>query len=264
MLKRKLICLLAAAVTAVSMPAVVLADDEIIFVEDENTGEVTVDTSSDDNEAEAEDDEEDKSEDKDKEDGDKKTSGSKKKSEEKTSKDDEEEIINPFKDVDEGAWYYDYVLDTYEKGLMAGIADDQFAPDSTLTRGMIASIVYRMEGSPDIEYKALFTDVPDGLWYTDGIIWAAENGIFAGYGNGLCGPNDYVTVEQLASILHRYAGAPSADIAALNKYSDLMEVSDYAKNSMAWAVTNDMTQGQKLHPKTAATRAEAAKMFSLL
>ena len=147
---------------------------------------------------------------------------------------------------------------------MAGTADDMFSPDATLTRGMVASIVYRMEGSPKVEYKTLFTDIPDGQWYTSGVIWAAENGIIAGYGNGLCGPNDSVTVEQLASILYRYSGSPSADLSVLNKYSDISSISEYAKTAMAWAVSKDMTEGAQLHSKSAATRAETAKMFSIL
>lgn len=262
-MKRKLICLLAAAVTAVSLPATVFAYDEVIFIEDETTGEVTTDivVSEDKGDNDGKDSKEDKD---DKNSGNKTTGGVKKSSENKTGGVDKKETVNPFKDIAKGSWYYDYVLDVYEKGLMAGTADDMFSPDSTLTRGMVASIVYRMEGSPRVEYKTLFTDIPDGQWYTSGVIWAAENGIIAGYGNGLCGPNDSVTIEQLASILYRYSGSPSADLSVLNKYSDISMISDYAKTAMSWAVSKDMTEGAQLHSKSAATRAEAAKMFSIL
>ena len=235
-------------VLAVSIP--VYAEDNMSFIEDEETGEVETDkdTSSKDN-------------------TDKKDSSSKSSSTKSSTKKEQNKTEgknNPFKDIASDSWYYDYALDVYEKGLMAGTADDMFSPDATLTRGMVASIVYRMEGSPTVEYKTLFTDIPDGQWYTDGVIWAAEKGIIAGYGNGLCGPNDSVTVEQLASILYRYSGSPSADLSVLNKYSDISSISEYAKTAMAWAVSKDMTEGAQLHSKSAATRAETAKMFSIL
>ena len=108
--------------------------------------------------------------------------------------------VNPFKDITANMWCYDYVLDVYNKKLILGTSEDTFSPDTPLTRAMVASIIYRMAGSPDVSYSAIFTDVPDGQWYTKGIIWAYNNKVISGYGNGLCGPNDYVTVEQLASI----------------------------------------------------------------
>ncbi len=251
-MKIRIACIFAAMVLAVSIP--VYAEDNMSFIEDEETGEVETDkdTSSKDNT--------------DKKDSSSKSSSTKssaKKEQDKTETKTEEKT-NPFNDVAASSWYYDYVLDVYEKGLMAGTADDMFSPDATLTRGMVASIVYRMEGSPKVEYKTLFTDIPDGQWYTSGVIWAAENGIIAGYGNGLCGPNDSVTIEQLASILYRYSGSPSADLSVLDKYSDMSMISDYAKTAMSWAVSKDMTEGAQLHSKSAATRAEAAKMFSIL
>ena len=235
-------------VLSVSIP--VYAEDNMSFIEDEKTGEVETDKST-----------------SSKDDTDKKDSSSKSSSTKSSTKKEQNKTEgknNPFKDIASDSWYYDYALDVYEKGLMAGTADDMFSPDATLTRGMVASIVYRMEGSPKVEYKTLFTDIPDGQWYTSGVIWAAENGIIAGYGNGLCGPNDSVTVEQLASILYRYSGSPSADLSVLDKYSDMSIISDYAKASMAWAVSKNMTEGLQLHSNTAATRAEAAKMFSIL
>lgn len=182
-----------------------------------------------------------------------------------TSTDTEKEAdTNPFNDVDVNMWCYDYVMDVYKKGLILGTADDTFSPNTSLTRAMVASIVYRMAGSPDVSYSAIFTDVPEGQWYTAGIIWAYNNGVISGYGNGLCGPNDYVTVEQLASILYRYAGSPEvADSVAITGYSDYTTISDYAQKAMLWAVSKNMNQGDNLHPASAATRAEAAKMFSL-
>ena len=170
--------------------------------------------------------------------------------------------VNPFKDVTANMWCYDYVLDVYNKKLILGTSEDTFSPDTPLTRAMAASIIYRMAGSPDVSYSAIFTDVPDGQWYTKGIIWAYNNKVISGYGNGLCGPNDYVTVEQLASILYRYAGSPEVT-AEITGYSDVNAISEYAKTGMAWAVSKKMNNGETLHPASPATRAEAAKMFSL-
>ena len=170
--------------------------------------------------------------------------------------------VNPFKDITANMWCYDYVLDVYNKKLILGTSEDTFSPDTPLTRAMVASIIYRMAGSPDVSYSAIFTDVPDGQWYTKGIIWAYNNKVISGYGNGLCGPNDYVTVEQLASILYRYAGSPEVT-AEITGYSDVNAISEYAKTGMAWAVSKKMNNGETLHPASPATRAEAAKMFSL-
>ena len=80
--------------------------------------------------------------------------------------------VNPFKDITANMWCYDYVLDVYNKKLILGTSEDTFSPDTPLTRAMVASIIYRMAGSPDVSYSAIFTDVPDGQWYTKGIIWA--------------------------------------------------------------------------------------------
>lgn len=170
--------------------------------------------------------------------------------------------VNPFKDITANMWCYDYVLDVYNKKLILGTSEDEFSPNTPLTRAMVASIIYRMAGSPDVSYSAIFTDVPDGQWYTKGIIWAYNNKVISGYGNGLCGPNDYVTVEQLASILYRYAGSPEVT-AEITGYSDVAAISEYAKTGMAWAVSKKMNNGETLHPASPATRAEAAKMFSL-
>ena len=170
--------------------------------------------------------------------------------------------VNPFKDITSNMWCYYYVLDVYNKKLILGTSEDTFSPDTPLTRAMVASIIYRMAGSPDVSYSAIFTDVPDGQWYTKGIIWAYNNKVISGYGNGLCGPNDYVTVEQLASILYRYAGSPEVT-AEITGYSDVNAISEYAKTGMAWAVSKKMNNGETLHPASPATRAEAAKMFSL-
>lgn len=269
-MKRKILCLVTAAVMAASIPVTALAEDnENVFIVDEETGEVSVeqgeivetpeDDTSDTSSTSNDDDEED--------DRTTHTSGSQSNIDDEDGEDETtaSESVDPFNDVTETDWFYEYVVDAYDKGLMAGTGDNEFSPNATLTRGMVTSIVYRMAGSPDVVYTAKFTDVPDGQWYTDGMLWASDNGVIAGYGDGLCGPNDPITVEQMASILYRYAGSPdmTANASVLDSYPDAAEVSAYATDAMKWAVVNGMTQGTTLHPTTNATRAEAAKMFSL-
>lgn len=173
---------------------------------------------------------------------------------------------NPFRDIQSSDWFYRYVLDVYSKGLMSGTSDTEFAPSATLTRGMVASILYRMEGNPAVTVSNTFTDLSDGQWYTNGVLWAAQERILSGYGDGRCGPNDAVTVEQLSSILYRYAGSPTVRVSLqdLSGYTGKEAVSEYAQNAVAWAAQQGMLHGTDLHPTVAATRAEAAQMFSLM
>lgn len=176
-----------------------------------------------------------------------------------SSKDLEEE---PFIDVDKGDWFYDYVVYVYKKGYMSGTSATEFSPYHSLTRGMVASILYRMEGSPAVEFEELFDDLEDGQWYTDGMIWAVKEGIIAGYGDGTCGPEKLVTIEQLASILYRHAGQPDTDNEALSKKAVYGNISDYAYPAMEWAATNGMLYGEPVRPGYPANRAEAAMMFT--
>ena len=117
----------------------------------------------------------------------------------------EEEDALPFKDVAKTDSFYDDVKFVFENGIMNGVSATEFAPFSTLTRAMIVIILYRVEGEPLIPYTGAFADVEDGTWYTYGVEWAAANGIVNGYDEGKYGPNDAVTLEQLAAILNRYA-----------------------------------------------------------
>ncbi len=171
----------------------------------------------------------------------------------------------PFIDIARNSWYYSYIDDAYDKGIIAGVSDNIFSPDETLTRGMASSLVYRMYGSPEVKYKAFFPDVPDGQWYTDGIIWAKENNVISGYDDGSFCPEWYMTIEQFASVLYRLSGSPEVENSGqiLGKYSDGYLVSGYAKEAVAWAAQNNLLQGEKLHPTSAVTRAEAAKMLSV-
>ncbi len=170
----------------------------------------------------------------------------------------------PFIDISTDSWYYSYVEDVYEKEIMAGMSATAFSPDISLTRGMAASLIYRMYGSPEVSFSNKFTDVEAGLWYTDGIMWASENGIVYGYGDNSYCPDWAITVEQMASIFYRLAGSPDeTDSTVLDDYADGYLVSNYARTAMCWAAENGLLEGDTLHPTNVMTRSEAAKMLSV-
>ncbi len=169
----------------------------------------------------------------------------------------------PFTDVSSTASYYDAVKYVYDNGLMNGTGATKFAPNSTLDRAMVVTILHRLEGEPAISYTGKFADVADGIWYTNGVEWAAKNGIVNGYTNGKFGPTDPVTREQLAAILYRYAEYKGYDVSAavdLTAFADGGSVSAYAAPAVKWAVAEDIleTGGNKLRPRDAAIRAEVA------
>ena len=170
----------------------------------------------------------------------------------------------PFVDVPSGSWYEDAVWYVYENGLMAGTSDTTFAPDITTSRGMIVTILYRLEGTPAVSGASGFADVVDGQYYTDAVAWAAANNIVGGYGNGLFGPNDTITREQMAAILYRYAQYKGYDVTAsadLSGYSDAAQVSSYALAALQWANAEGLVNGTSdttLTPGGSATRAQVA------
>ena len=174
---------------------------------------------------------------------------------------------NPFTDVSEKDWFYSDVMFVYENGLMLGTSKTLFSPHGTATRGMMATILWRMEGSPAPKGKNSFTDVEAGKWYADAITWTAENGIFAGYGKDKFGPDDPITREQLAAIFYRYADYKGYDLTVkgnLDKFKDADKITDYAKTAMQWAVGSSLVKGKSgnlLDPQGTATRAEIAAML---
>ena len=174
---------------------------------------------------------------------------------------------NPFTDVSEKDWFYGDVMFVYENGLMLGTSKTLFSPHGTATRGMMATILWRMEGSPAPKGKNSFTDVESGKWYADAITWTAENGIFAGYGKDKFGPDDPITREQLAAIFYRYADYKGYDLTVkgnLDKFKDADKITDYAKTAMQWAVGSGLVKGKSgnlLDPQGTATRAEIAAML---
>lgn len=171
------------------------------------------------------------------------------------------------KDVETDAWYHEYIDYVVEKGLMQGVAADQFAPGLTTTRAMIVTILYRLEGQPVITGASPFGDVATGQWYTDAIIWANSKGIVEGYGNGKFGPNDLITREQFAAIMYRYAnfkGYDTSKTADLSGYTDAGSISGYAVDAMKWANAENLITGRTtttLVPRGEATRAEVAAIL---
>ena len=174
---------------------------------------------------------------------------------------------NPFTDVSEKDWFYGDVMFVYENGLMLGTSKTLFSPHGTATRGMMATILWRMEGSPVPKGKNSFTDVEAGKWYADAITWTAENSIFAGYGKDKFGPDDPITREQLAAIFYRYVDYKGYDLTVkenLDKFKDADKITDYAKTAMQWAVGSGLVKGKSgnlLDPQGTATRAEIAAML---
>ena len=171
-----------------------------------------------------------------------------------------------FRDVDEDAWYHEAVDYALDNGLMSGVSDREFAPGSTLTRAMVAQMLYSLEGKPAAG-RADFADVAEGAWYADAISWAAGEGIVSGYGDTF-GPNDPITREQLAAILYRYAQNEGYKTSQSGKgtegYLDASSISSYAVKAMDWAVNAGLLSGKGngiLAPTAGATRAEVAQIF---
>lgn len=175
----------------------------------------------------------------------------------------------PFVDVPGDAWYAGGVRYVYAHGLMNGTGNWRFSPNRTTTRAMIATILYRMEGSPRVYGTSQFGDVEAGSWYEDAVIWATQNDIVEGYTSKTFGPNDPITREQMAAMLYRYADYCRCDMSAgryvdLSKYSDMNEISDYAIPALRWAVGEEIIEGRtgkRLAPTDTATRAEVAVML---
>lgn len=175
-------------------------------------------------------------------------------------------VKNPFTDVKPGDWFYDDVMFVYEKKLMMGTSSTLFSPNEAATRAMLATILWRMEGSPAPKSSAEYSDVPTGQWYSDAIAWATEKGIFEGYGNGTFGPNDPITREQLAAIFYRYAshkGYDTSAVGSLEQFSDKDKASSWALDALKWAIGSGLMNGKgdTLDPTGTATRAEIAAML---
>ena len=176
-------------------------------------------------------------------------------------------VAEPFIDVAEGDWFYDAVVYAYQNELMDGVGGNRFAPNSETTRAQLVTILYRLEGEPAVSGDLPFTDVETGIWYTDAILWAAQNNIVNGVSDTEFAPGDEITRQQLVTILYRYAEAKGYDVSAsadLSGYPDAGQVQDYAQPAMAWAVAENIIQGMEdgtLKPAGNASRAQIATIL---
>ena len=175
---------------------------------------------------------------------------------------------SPFTDVGKDDWFYDAVEYVYRNGMMQGTSNTLFSPAMTTTRGMIVTILYRLENEPAVTDAADFNDVSAGRWYSDAVAWASANGIVGGYGNGSFGPEDTITREQTAAILYRYAQYKAYNVTASGKlgdFADAGKISSWAERAMSWAVGAGLLNGKNrnlLDPTGTTTRAEAAMILT--
>ena len=174
----------------------------------------------------------------------------------------------PFKDVPKSAWYRETIEEVYDLGLMTGATATLFKPDSKMNRGMVATVFYRMEGSPKTSYVKKFSDVASGQYYSVPVTWAANKKIITGYNNGTFRPIKDITREEMVTMVARFAnykGKYAKKTYNLNKFTDGSQVSTYAKEYMQWAIASGVMSGKyngtKLDPLGTATRAECSKML---
>ena len=175
-----------------------------------------------------------------------------------------------FMDAPKKSWYYEAVEYCAENGLFSGTAAGRFSPDNTMTRAMLVTVLWRLDGEQSPSNKAEFTDVMDGNWYTDAVAWASENGIVNGVGKGRFNPDGNVTREQIATILRRYAdykGLDTSKTADLSSFPDHSQISAYAREAMSWANAEGLINGNQsagkliLQPTGNATRAQVATIL---
>lgn len=168
-----------------------------------------------------------------------------------------------FRDVQADAWYADAVQYVVSEGLMNGTDADAFSPDASMSRAMLVTVLYRLSGEPAVSQDSGFADVAADAYYADAVSWATEQGIVTGTSQTAFSPDESVTREQMAALLYRYAGEPSA-AEDLSAYADADSVSAYASDAMAWCVENGVlngTDGSRLEPAASATRAEVAAVL---
>lgn len=172
-----------------------------------------------------------------------------------------------YTDVVQSAWYHEAVDYAIENGLMTGTSATTFEPSTELSRAMIVTVLYSLEGKPETAYADIFDDIAEGEWYSIPVIWASENGIVAGYGNGLFGANDKITREQAVTILMSYAKYKSYETtlrADLTAFSDHADISDWALEAVEWANASGLISGRSatsIAPKASMTRAETAQVI---
>jgi len=178
-------------------------------------------------------------------------------------------VENVFTDISTNVWYYPAVQFVYDNGIMSGKGNGKFDPAGNLTRAEFATTLYSMEEKPVVSYKNTFSDVPNGEWYTNSVLWANQIGVASGYGNGKFGVSDNITREQLAMMVYKYATEvcdyePEITEDILLSFHDTDEVSSWAVKAMEWAVTNGIISGtgdNRLNPQGNALRCECAQIL---
>ena len=185
-------------------------------------------------------------------------------------------VVEPFTDVRNGAWYVSAVQYVYENGIMTGKTATTFAPNDNLTRAEFATVLYSQAGKPAVDYRPIFKDVAQGAWYTSPVLWAYDNRIVSGYANGSFGTSDKITREQLALMMYKYAQTKgydtTVDDSILSSFSDEADISSWARKAIQWAASHGIMSGKgkgvdgkpMLDPKGNATRAECAAMIKKL
>lgn len=173
------------------------------------------------------------------------------------------EEVTAFTDlVQDDDWFYDAVYYAVDRSLFNGVSATEFSPSATMNRAMLATVLHRLSGSPQVSCDGMFSDVPSSQWYASGISWAAQAGVVNGLGGGLFGPANDVTREQIATMLWRYAGEPGTNGGLF--FRDADQTSSYALTAMCWAVEHGIINGKGdgiLDPKGLATRAQVAQML---
>lgn len=174
----------------------------------------------------------------------------------------------PFTDVNDIQWYYSYINETYQLGLMSGTTETLFKPSANMNRAMVAIVFHRMEGSPKVEYSSAFKDVADNQYYTSSVLWAKQNGIINGYMDGTFKPTKNVTREEMATMIYNFAKYKKIKVQAtkdITGYKDYSEITPYGIGTLQWAIEKGIISGKdngtRLDPLGNATRAECAKML---
>lgn len=172
----------------------------------------------------------------------------------------------PFMDVPTDSWYYSSVQYVFAHGLYQGTSDTTFSPMGTMERKMITTVLHRLAGEPAVDYAPIFSDVPDGLWYSGPTVWAGENGIVNGVGDGRFAPGEPLVRQQIALVLYQYAGfvgADTSDRGDLSAFGDEADIAPWARDAVSWAAGVGILKGAggNVSPGAQATRAEVAAML---
>lgn len=175
--------------------------------------------------------------------------------------------VNDYQDISQDAWFYDYIKDVSDKEIMTGLDTDTFGVEENLKRGQFATVLYRIAGRPTTSFQQRFIDVPDGQFFSIPVTWANEGGIITGYSDGLFGPDDNITREQLVTMLYRYALVKGYDVLGtgdVTVYPDGNDVSSFAASGIRWALGKGLITGDKgmINPGGYVNRAVCATIIS--